>query len=95
MCTSQNVNSVSCADLKITMYVSVCMCCGNHVIIVHENKVQCTLDQVDAYKIHMNKCQVYYVHLTTDFYTVTVQLCRYTLVRVQSSELSSLYTNAK
>ena len=56
MCTSQNVNSVSCADLKITMYVTVCMCmcCGNHVIIVHENKLQCTLDQVDAYNIHMN-----------------------------------------
>ena len=70
MRTSQNVNSVSCADLKITMHVTVCMCmcCGNYVIIVHENKVQCTLDQVDAYKIHMNKCQVYYVHLTTDFY---------------------------
>ena len=39
-----NVNSVSCADLKITMYVTMCMCCGNHVINVHENKVQCTLD---------------------------------------------------
>ena len=34
-----NVNSVSCADLKITMYVTMCMCCGNHVINVHENKV--------------------------------------------------------
>ena len=70
MCTSQNVNSVSCADLKITMYVTVCMrmCCGNHVINVHENKVQCTLDQVDAYTINMYKYQVYYVHLTTDYY---------------------------
>ena len=39
-------NSVSCADFKITMYVimCMCMCCGNHVINVHENKVQCTLD---------------------------------------------------
>ena len=40
----KKVKSVSCADLKITMYVSMCMCCGNHVINVHENKVQCTLD---------------------------------------------------
>ena len=41
-----NVNSVSYADLKITMYVimCMCMCCGNDVINVHENEVQCTLD---------------------------------------------------
>ena len=44
--TSQNVNSVSRVELKITMYVTMCMCmcCGNHVINVHKNKVQCTLD---------------------------------------------------
>ena len=39
-------NFVSCADFKITMYVIMCMCMcyGNLVINVHENKVQCTLD---------------------------------------------------
>ena len=47
MHTSLNVllHSVSYADLRITMHVTMYMCvyCGNHVTNVHENKVQYTL----------------------------------------------------
>ena len=47
MRTTLNVllHSVSYADHKITMHVTMCMCvyCGNHVTNVHENKVQYTL----------------------------------------------------